>query len=70
MYSITTEHNRLLSMFTAGYVRIILAFVSFYYMPMDPAIAASTYILSGFLDAFDGYAARCLNQGTLLRLTV
>lgn len=47
-----------------GYVRIILAFISFYYMPTHPIIAASTYILSGFLDNFDGHAARCLNQGT------
>uniref|UniRef100_V9LDL4 CDP-diacylglycerol--inositol 3-phosphatidyltransferase n=1 Tax=Callorhinchus milii TaxID=7868 RepID=V9LDL4_CALMI len=47
-----------------GYVRIILAFISFYFMPSNPVIASSFYLLSGFLDSFDGYAARLLNQGT------
>ena len=49
----------------AGYARIVLAIVSFYYMPSDYVIAASTYILSGFLDAFDGHAARMFNQSEL-----
>lgn len=47
-----------------GYSRIILAIVSFYYMPTDYVAASISYLLSGFLDAFDGYAARALNQST------
>jgi CDP-diacylglycerol--inositol 3-phosphatidyltransferase len=41
-----------------------LALVSFYFMPTSPAVAVSCYLLSGFLDAIDGHAARYLNQGT------
>ncbi len=33
-------------------------------MPTQPYIAVSCYLTSGLLDAFDGYAARYLNQGT------
>lgn len=47
-----------------GYARIVLAIVSFYYMPTEPNVAVSCYLLSGLLDAFDGHAARYLNQGT------
>ncbi|CAL1267349.1 unnamed protein product [Larinioides sclopetarius] len=47
-----------------GYARIILAIISFYYMPSDHIKATFCYLLSGLLDAFDGYAARFLNQGT------
>jgi CDP-diacylglycerol--inositol 3-phosphatidyltransferase len=47
-----------------GYFRVILALVSFYYMPDDHIAASIAYILSAFLDAFDGYAARALNQST------
>ncbi|XP_054712074.1 CDP-diacylglycerol--inositol 3-phosphatidyltransferase-like [Uloborus diversus] len=47
-----------------GYVRIILAIISFYFMPFDHIKATICYLLSGLLDAFDGYAARWLNQGT------
>lgn len=47
-----------------GYARIILALISFYFMPTDHVTASITYLLSGFLDAFDGYAARALNQST------
>ncbi|XP_063602331.1 CDP-diacylglycerol--inositol 3-phosphatidyltransferase-like [Penaeus indicus] len=47
-----------------GYGRIILALLSFYYMPHNHVMAAAMYLLSGFLDAFDGHAARLLNQGT------
>ena len=46
-----------------GYTRVILAIVSLYYMPFDPLIASILYLLSGLLDAFDGYAARALDQG-------
>jgi len=37
-------------------------FVSFYYMPTDVWIATISYLVSEFLDAFDGHAARALNQ--------
>ncbi|EDO31331.1 predicted protein, partial [Nematostella vectensis] len=47
-----------------GYLRIILAFASFYYMPSDHVKAAVMYVISGFLDAFDGHAARYFNQST------
>ena len=36
--------------------------VSFNYMPTDMTIAVSSYLLSQFLDAFDGHAARALQQ--------
>ena len=45
-----------------GYVRIVLAILSFYFMPTDYIMAASTYLLSGLLDAFDGHAARYFGQ--------
>jgi len=38
--------------------------VSFNYMPTDMTIAVSSYLLSQFLDAFDGHAARALQQCT------
>ncbi|XP_043835589.1 CDP-diacylglycerol--inositol 3-phosphatidyltransferase [Dromiciops gliroides] len=47
-----------------GYARILFAFISFYFMPSCPFTASSFYLLSGLLDAFDGHAARALNQGT------
>ncbi|XP_065663261.1 CDP-diacylglycerol--inositol 3-phosphatidyltransferase-like [Hydra vulgaris] len=47
-----------------GYVRIIFMLVSFYFMPSSPWIAVSLYLTSEFLDAFDGHAARALNQCT------
>ena len=34
-------------------------------MPTHPWLAGSTYLLSGFLDAFDGLAARKFNQSTM-----
>ena len=46
----------------SGYARVFLALLSFYYMPTDYGIASFCYLLSGFLDAFDGHAARMLNQ--------
>ena len=42
---------------------MVFAFASFYYMPSDPMKASVLYIISGLLDAFDGYFARLLNQG-------
>lgn len=47
----------------AGYARILLLFLAFYFMPSDPGPAAASYLLSGLLDAVDGHAARALNQG-------
>ncbi|KAJ9578385.1 hypothetical protein L9F63_005391 [Diploptera punctata] len=47
-----------------GYGRIVLALISFYFMPTNYAIACWCYIISGLLDAFDGHAARYFNQST------
>eukprot|EP00095_Tigriopus_kingsejongensis_P005885 maker-scaffold38_size502422-snap-gene-4.29 protein:Tk05885 transcript:maker-scaffold38_size502422-snap-gene-4.29-mRNA-1 annotation:"cdp-diacylglycerol--inositol 3-phosphatidyltransferase" len=47
-----------------GYGRIILAIISFWFMPTNYVISSWCYILSGLLDAFDGHAARLLNQST------
>ncbi|XP_035259970.1 CDP-diacylglycerol--inositol 3-phosphatidyltransferase [Anguilla anguilla] len=47
-----------------GYARIVLALLAFYFMPCCPVPAVFCYLLSALLDAFDGYAARALNQGT------
>ncbi|XP_014664974.1 PREDICTED: CDP-diacylglycerol--inositol 3-phosphatidyltransferase-like [Priapulus caudatus] len=47
-----------------GYARIILALVSFYYMATDCALAVWCYIISSFLDALDGHAARYFNQSS------
>lgn len=33
-------------------------------MPTHPSVAVTCYLISGLLDAFDGHAARYLNQGT------
>uniref|UniRef100_A0A0B6ZQ39 CDP-diacylglycerol--inositol 3-phosphatidyltransferase n=1 Tax=Arion vulgaris TaxID=1028688 RepID=A0A0B6ZQ39_9EUPU len=48
------------------YARVLFAFISFYYMPFDPTKASLFYLLSGILDAFDGYCARWLNQSSRL----
>lgn len=47
-----------------GYARIALAFISFFLMPCCPWPAVFCYLLSALLDAFDGHAARALNQST------
>ncbi|XP_046894310.1 CDP-diacylglycerol--inositol 3-phosphatidyltransferase isoform X1 [Hypomesus transpacificus] len=47
-----------------GYARIVLAFLAFYLMRCCPVPAVFCYLLSALLDAFDGHAARALNQGT------
>ncbi|XP_077386780.1 CDP-diacylglycerol--inositol 3-phosphatidyltransferase [Festucalex cinctus] len=47
-----------------GYARIVLALVSFFLMPCCPFPACFCYMLSSLLDAFDGHAARALNQST------
>ncbi|XP_035510174.1 CDP-diacylglycerol--inositol 3-phosphatidyltransferase [Morone saxatilis] len=45
-----------------GYARVVLALISFYLMPCCPWPAVFCYLLSALLDAFDGHAARALNQ--------
>ncbi|KIW54304.1 hypothetical protein PV05_06671 [Exophiala xenobiotica] len=47
-----------------GYVRIILAVASLYYMPLHPRTCSGLYSFSCILDAADGMAARRYNQGT------
>lgn len=47
-----------------GYARVVLAFISFLLMPCCPWPAVFCYLLSALLDAFDGHAARALNQST------
>ena len=49
-----------------GYARIVLALLAFYLMPCCPVPAVFFYLLSALLDAFDGHAARALNQGTTI----
>ncbi|XP_013197486.1 CDP-diacylglycerol--inositol 3-phosphatidyltransferase [Amyelois transitella] len=47
-----------------GFGRVILAIISFYYMPTHCILACTCYITSALLDAFDGHAARYFNQST------
>nr|NP_001187611.1 CDP-diacylglycerol--inositol 3-phosphatidyltransferase [Ictalurus punctatus]ADO28883.1 cdp-diacylglycerol--inositol 3-phosphatidyltransferase [Ictalurus punctatus] len=47
-----------------GYVRIILLFYACWYMTTDLARTMAAYLLSALLDAFDGHAARLLDQST------
>ncbi|KAF4520719.1 hypothetical protein B566_EDAN004839 [Ephemera danica] len=47
-----------------GYARVILALISFYFMPTNHEIAIWCYVTSALLDAFDGHAARYFNQST------
>uniref|UniRef100_A0A672YQ42 CDP-diacylglycerol--inositol 3-phosphatidyltransferase n=1 Tax=Sphaeramia orbicularis TaxID=375764 RepID=A0A672YQ42_9TELE len=47
-----------------GYARVLLALLSFYLLPCCPWPAVFCYLLSALLDAFDGHAARALNQST------
>ncbi|XP_063328599.1 CDP-diacylglycerol--inositol 3-phosphatidyltransferase [Pelmatolapia mariae] len=47
-----------------GYARVVLALISFFLMPCCPWPAVFCYLLSALLDAFDGHAARALNQST------
>ncbi|XP_065201428.1 CDP-diacylglycerol--inositol 3-phosphatidyltransferase [Planococcus citri] len=47
-----------------GYSRIILALISFYFMPHNHVVACFCYVFSALLDAFDGHAARIFNQST------
>lgn len=47
-----------------GYLRVLTAVLSFICMKNRPISTLILYGISGFLDAFDGYAARKYNQGT------
>ncbi|KAI2803917.1 hypothetical protein RDWZM_001783 [Blomia tropicalis] len=47
-----------------GYARIILAILACYTMPHYPTATLIFYFFSAFLDAFDGLAARALDQST------
>lgn len=47
-----------------GYVRVFTAILSFITMKSHPIWTLILYGISGFLDAFDGYAARRFKQGT------
>ncbi|ODV77013.1 phosphatidylinositol synthase [Suhomyces tanzawaensis NRRL Y-17324] len=47
-----------------GYVRVVTAILSFVCMKNHPVYTLVLYGISGFLDAFDGWAARKYNQGT------
>ncbi|KAK3314743.1 CDP-alcohol phosphatidyltransferase-domain-containing protein [Apodospora peruviana] len=47
-----------------GYLRIVLAIVSLYYMPLHPRTCSGLYSISCLLDALDGYAARYFEQST------
>ncbi|PVH21606.1 hypothetical protein CXQ85_000588 [Candidozyma haemuli] len=47
-----------------GYFRVLTATLSFITMWQFPTWTLVLYGISGFLDAFDGYAARKFNQGT------
>jgi len=47
-----------------GYARIVLALLSFLFMPIFPTLAVCCYLLSGLLDAVDGHAARMLGQSS------
>lgn len=50
---------------STGYARIILAFISIYFMPTNYKIACTCYVVSALLDAFDGHAARAFNQSNI-----
>lgn len=46
----------------AGYARIVLAIIAFWFMSTHYVIAGWCYIISALLDAVDGHAARAFNQ--------
>ncbi|XP_014484215.1 PREDICTED: CDP-diacylglycerol--inositol 3-phosphatidyltransferase [Dinoponera quadriceps] len=47
-----------------GFGRVILAVISFYFMPTHYVIATTCYVVSALLDAIDGHAARYYDQCT------
>ena len=62
--SVTTQQVLLYVPNLIGYARIILLLLSLRTMLTDPYTTAALYMLSALLDAFDGMAARKLNQCT------
>nr|CAG4638687.1 EOG090X0BWK [Cyclestheria hislopi] len=62
--NVDLKENQLLHFYYTGYARVILGVGSLYFMPTNYVVACWLYILSGILDAFDGHAARLLNQST------
>lgn len=54
---------------SSGYGRIVLAIISFYYMPTNYIVSSWCYIISGLLDAIDGHAARYFNQSKFIYVT-
>ncbi|KAJ3639251.1 hypothetical protein Zmor_003931 [Zophobas morio] len=60
----TTENVFIFVPNIIGYARVILALISFYYMPTNYVLAVVCYVTSALLDAFDGHAARYFNQST------
>ena len=46
----------------SGFGRVILAIISFYFMPTHCVLACVCYVTSALLDAIDGHAARYFNQ--------
>ena len=48
-----------------GYARIVLSFLCFYYLHTEPAVSVVAYLLSQYLDDWDGWAARKYNQGII-----
>ncbi|XP_075236397.1 CDP-diacylglycerol--inositol 3-phosphatidyltransferase-like [Lycorma delicatula] len=69
-YIMTTKNVLFFVPNIIGYVRLLLMFVSFYYMPFNYIVSSLCYVISGLLDAVDGFAARYFNQisklGTML----
>lgn len=53
-----------LTFHSLGYVRIVLAVASLYYMPLHPRTCSFLYSVSCLLDALDGLAARHFDQST------
>lgn len=49
---------------TVGYLRVVLAMFSLYFMPIHPRRCSFFYSISCLLDALDGFAARRFNQST------
>ena len=47
-----------------GYIRIVLALASLYFMPLHPRRCSFLYSVSCLLDALDGIAARKFQQST------
>jgi len=47
-----------------GYARIVLAIISFYFMPTCYCTASTCYIVSALLDAVDGHVARWRNESS------